>query len=246
MNKDHLVELQRTVATLAFTHHFNMSRWAESVDTRPPGCANACGTSLCLAGLATMLDLSSTDSSFQPTVETLSSEQLYPSLCEVEIINNSNENTLLYVARGSRYLGIPYSCNARIWHHTYWPAPLRSIYSPLEFKDTWPHYRNGDLNAVYQTYLDTRPKSHAINYDLPISYFRALAGYLALETFYRFQDVVVFEGPDWVTASQLAICNPAQATFSTTLTRWLNYYSVKISDFEKIALNTPSAQTFLK
>ena len=234
MNKDHLEQLQRTVATLAFTQHFTMSRWAQP---------DLCGTALCLAGLATMLDLSSTDSSFQPTLETLSSEELYSSLREVEIIN---EDTFLYVSRGSRYLGIPYSYNAPIWHHTNWPAPLRSIYSPLEFKDTWPHYKNGDLNAVYRIYLDTRPESHAINYDLPISYFRALAGYLVLETFYRFQDMAVYRGSDWVAASHLAIGHPANSTFSTTLTRWLKYYSVKISDFEEIAFNTPSAQNFLK
>jgi hypothetical protein len=245
MNKDHLEQLQNTLASLAFTPHFNMSMWAVFVDTRPPGCANACGTSLCLAGLATMLNLSSTKASFSPTVENLSKEDLYPDLRFLEENNNRTQTTLFYVANASQYLDIPYSDNARIWHDAYWPAPLRTLYSPWSFKEGWPYTKDANLNPIYQAYLDARADSKLANYSLPTSYFRALSGYLALETFYRFQDV---RDGNWADASRENIDAMTFTSYTklTVLNYWFIYYAPKITQFEQIALNTPSAQSFLK
>jgi hypothetical protein len=245
MDKDHLEQLQNTVASLVFTPHFDMSKWAQPIDTRPLENANACGTSLCLAGLATMLDLSSRDSSFQPTLERLSNEDLYSELSTLQLDNFRVTPTIFYVARASQYLDIPYSDNARIWHHTYWPAPLRILYSPWNFKEVWPYTKDGNLNPIYQAYLDARAGSKVANYSLPTSYFRALSGYLALETFYRFQDA---RDGDWADASRQRIDKFTFISYTTitALNDWFTYYASKISQFEEIALNTPSAQSFLK
>jgi hypothetical protein len=242
MDKDHLEQLQNTLASLAFTPHFNMATWAQPVDTPNPEYANPCGTSLCLAGLATMLDLSLADSLFQPSVQNLSNEYLYPELGRRQ---DEHKGTLYFVSHAAQFLGIPYDHHANIWHHSCWPIPLRILYSPKDIFDTWPQDKTGKLNAVYQAYLNARPHSNAANYSLPVSYFRALSGYLALETVYRFQDV---RDGDWAAASRENIDAMTFTSYTkpTVLNYWFIYYAPKITQFEQIALNTPSAQSFLK
>ena len=244
MDLDNLRILQDNLAALAFTDHFYMNQW-----TRPFSDlfgSHRCGTSLCIGGLATSLQLSKTSyevitkQSYQPTLDNLSNETLYDQLHD-QWLNENNFN--FFVFHASKYLGIPYDNVAPIWHKHVWPTALIDLYDAIYYLE------------IRQKYLLTFPNSPLPSNSIPSSpagnprcFWKTLAGFLALEAFYEYtSDPRDLE--TWVIASTEAIEATSDKSeklhMYKNLPLWLTKYSDRIIYFETIALNSEAAKQFI-
>jgi hypothetical protein len=231
MNEPNLRILQDTLAGLAFTDHFYMGQW-----TRPFSDLfghHKCGTSLCIGGLATSLQLSKIKQNYQPTLDNLSSETLYDQLHEQWL---EEDNFNFFIFHASNYLEIPCDSLAPIWHKHVWPTALAELYAAVYH------------SQIRQKYLSIFPNSPLSGYPIPDSFWKTLAGFLALEAFYEYTSDPK-DSEAWVTASAQAI----EATLSWPdnhsyiyLPKWLAKYSDRIIYFENIAIQSEPAKQFIR
>jgi hypothetical protein len=231
MNEPNLRILQDNLAGLAFTDHFYMGQWTRPLsDLLGP---HKCGTSLCIGGLATALELSKTKQSYQLTLDNLSNETLYDQLHE-QWLEEDNFNFFIFYA--SKYLGIPYDNVAPIWHKHVWPTALIDLY------DATYH------SEIRQKYFLTFPNSPLSYYSIPSCFWKTLAGFLALEAFYEYTSDPK-DSEAWVNASAEDI--EATLILSDKLHRyknlslWLTKYSDRIIHFENIAIQSEPAKQFI-
>lgn len=230
MNEPNLRILQDTLAGLAFTKHFHMSQWTRPFsDLFGP---HLCGTSLCLGGLATTLELSKAKQNYQPTLDNLSHELLHEQLHDQWL---AEDNCNFFIFHASRYLGIPYDNVAPIWHKHVWPTTLVDLY------DT-----NGSF-TIRQKYLLTFPNSRLANYSVPTCFWKTLSGLLALEAFHEYTSDPK-DSESWVKASAQAIegdVAPDAPDSHTYLPLWLTKYSDRIIHFESIAIQSGPAKKYV-
>jgi hypothetical protein len=161
MNLDNLRILQDNLAGLAFTIHFDMGTWS----------APRCGTTLCLAGLGTTLELSKTSKDHEPSLDNLSTETLYKELHE-QFIEFHDLN--FYVFHACKYIAIPYDNLLSIWHFGEWPLTLKNLYRP-KYPD-----------KIKEKYIQVFPNSKLSRFAIPAYFWQTLAGYLALEAFHEY------------------------------------------------------------
>jgi hypothetical protein len=222
MNLDNLRILQDNLAGLAFTIHFDMGTWS----------APRCGTTLCLAGLGTTLELSKTSKDHEPSLDNLSTETLYKELHE-QFIEFHDLN--FYVFHACKYIAIPYDNLLSIWHFGDWPLAIKDLYIA---KDPY---------LIKKKYIELFPASNLKAYAIPAYFWKTLAGYLALEAFYEYTPK---SGnlEAWVTASSEDIEGyfiPEEETPYEYLPKWLTKYSDRIIHFEQIAIQSEPAKEFL-
>ena len=221
MDLDNFRILQENLAGLAFTLHFDMVTWS----------APRCGTTLCLAGLSTTLELSKTNKNHEPSLDNLSTKALYKELHE-QFIEFDDLN--FYVFHACKYLAIPYDNELPIWHFREWPLALIELY-----RADRPH-------IIKEKYIEVFPASNLKAYAIPAYFWRALAGYLALEAFYEYT-TNLDRLQDWVDSSAEAIegCFIPEGELYEYLPKWLTKYSDRIMHFEQIAIQTEPAKQFL-
>ena len=232
MNEPNLRILQDTLASLAFTDHFYMGQWTRPLsDLLGP---HKCGTSLCIGGLATSLQLSKTKQSYQPTLDNLSKEVLYDELHQ-QWFDEDDFNFFIFHA--SKYLGITYSTLAPIWHKHVWPTALAELY------DATYH------SEIRHKYFLTFPNSPLSYYSIPSCFWKTLAGFLALEAFYEYTSDPK-DSEAWVSASAQAIEStlavPDEPHSYTYLPLWLTKYSDRVMHFESIAIQSEPAKQFIR
>jgi hypothetical protein len=232
MNEPNLRILQDNLTGLAFTNHFYMAHW-----TRPFSDlygSYECGTSLCIGGLATALELSKTKQSYKPSLDNLSNEVLYNELhqqwCDEDDYN-------FFIFHASNYLEIPRDNLAPIWHKHVWPTALAELYDAVYH------------SQIRQKYLSIFPNSPLSGYSIPDSFWKTLAGFLALEAFYEYTSDPK-DSEAWVTASAQAIEAtlgwPDELHKYKDLPLWLTKYSDRIIHFENIAIQNEPAKQFIR
>jgi hypothetical protein len=193
---------------------------------------DTCGTTLCLAGLGTTLELSRTTKNYEPTLDNLSDDSLSKELHE-QFLEFHDFN--FYVFHACKFLGIPYDNLLHIWHGNEWPLALIHLYAAK-----YPH-------RIKEKYIEVFPSSNLKAYAIPAYFWKTLAGYLALEAFYEY-NLKSGNLEAWVTASSEDIEGyfiPEEDYPYEYLPLWLTKYSDRIIHFENIAIQSEPAKEFL-
>ena len=242
MNLTNFEKLQDTLAIFAFTNHFHMETFCsilsptgfpsrfEILALKNAGKDTPCGTTLCLAGFGTAHYLSEQHDNFAPTPEHLASDELHDSLVEERLKHHFNSS--YYTDMSEIWLDISRYQGKKIWFYPEWPKSIGFM------------YRNPQVNNNYLAIIsDPNRISKLSQYQLPLSYFRALAGAIALQAFVEFSeedDDVDIES--WVDRAEALeeICNP-----SNPIAFWIQKYSDLVMRFETIALNSEAAKQFI-
>lgn len=230
MNESNLRTMQDQLAHLAFTMHFYMGSWSSPFNKLYS--QNTCGTTLCLAGLGTTLELSTSTKGYEPTLDNLSDDSLFKELHQ-QYIEFHDLN--FYVFHACNFLGIPYDNLLSIWHENEWPLALRDLYAAK-----YPH-------KIKQKYIEVFPGSRLTGYAIPAYFWKTLSGYLALEAFHQY---TLNSGnlEAWVTASSEDIEGyfiPEEEESYQYLPKWITKYSDRIMHFEQIAIQSEPAKEFL-
>jgi hypothetical protein len=169
MNIENIKKTQEALARLMFTQHYDMGEWIGQDD---------CGTTLCLAGIASALSFES--NSLLPSPNNLHNnfrKKLLPAI-------HHTHNRIKH--RALDFFGIDesdYPCLSpdepdNIFFYTEWPEGLQVIYD-FDVPDTIAELGKGFLYYFVLAHPD-----------LPDSFFKTLAGYLGLEC-------LIERGPLW-------------------------------------------------
>lgn len=222
--------LQKTVAEHAFDDCFNMGIYIGSVPSlKLEGEAFTC---LCLAGFSTAYALGESDPSYLPTADNLVGYGLYAKLAKARDeyyelqgqVCRESDNPItvnFFIRHASEWLGIPY--HSQLWTTFEWPKPFGYLYD--HFEKARP--------TIKSLYLESRSQCLYEVFQLPGTYFRALAGCLALQIYME-----CTPAEDWSTKVADVGCADALAQVFTE-------YSGFIDKFESMAANTPGAKPFL-
>lgn len=164
----HIEEVQKVLAGLAYSNHFDMGNWLE---------LGECGTTLCLAGIAGALQLQLN----KPTPDALNGHVYIDNYFKG--LNKTYGDHLLQDLEirnlACRYLILEVS-NDAIFYVNNWHQVLKQLYY---YNKLWPKsIALKEINEVFTTLFPERLFN--------LSYFRCLAGYLALELYKR-------KGPLW-------------------------------------------------
>lgn len=171
MNRENIQKVQEVLARLMFTEHYHMGDWIGSAE---------CGTTLCLAGIATGLSFQSR--ALQPSIDNLSFGYTYRK--KLFSVLHCVFHTIK--ARALEFFGIDeseYSYMSpdepdNIFFYDEWPEGLQAIY---DF-DVTHAIAELDQGSLYHFVLE--------HPELPKSFFKTLAGYLGLEC-------LIERGPLW-------------------------------------------------
>ena len=158
----HIEQVQKALAGLAYTSHFDMGEWLELGD---------CGTTLCLAGIAGALQLQLD----APTPNALN-DRIYLDNYYKALNKTYGEDLLHQEIRNlaCQYLHLDPS-NDTIFFVNSWPRILKQLY---HYNKLWPKsIALKEINDVFTTLFPERL--------FTLTYFRCLAGYLALEFYKR-------------------------------------------------------------
>jgi hypothetical protein len=231
MNLTNFQKLQYTLATFAFTKHFDMETFCSIL---PPSAVEntPCGTTLCLSGFGAAHYLGEQHHEFfAPTPEHLASHKLHDSLVEKHWKHDFHAN--YYITLACNWLDIlPYQAS-EMWYYQEWPESIKLIYR--QFPES--------IEDIYlSTISDPNRISKLSQYQLPLSYFRALAGAIALQAFIDFhKDDVHIE--TWVDHAEefeeihSDLCDP--------IAFWIHKYSDLVARFETIGLNSEAAKQYV-
>jgi hypothetical protein len=158
----HIEKVQKALAGLAYTSHFDMGDWLE---------LGECGTTLCLAGIAGALQLQLD----APTPDALN-DRIYLDNYYKALNTVYGEDLLHQEIRklACQYLQLDPS-NDTIFFVDSWPQVLKQLYHDNKL---WPRgIALKEINDVFTTLFPERL--------FTLTYFRCLAGYLALEFYKR-------------------------------------------------------------
>jgi hypothetical protein len=231
MNSTNFQKLQDTLATFAFTKHFYMETFCSilphSVVENTP-----CGTTLCLAGFGAAHYLGEQHDNFAPTPEHLASHELHDSLVEKMLKHDFHPN--YYIALSCNWLDISHFQSSEIWYYHEWPKSIGFMYrNPQSMEDIY-----------LATISDPNRISKLSQYQLPLSYFRALAGAIALQAFVEFYvEDYESDNESWVNKAQAF--EEENSDLSDPIAFWIQIYSDLVTRFETIALNSEAAKQYV-
>ena len=232
MNPTNFEKLQDTLATFAFTNHFYIETFCSIL---PPNAGEdtPCGTTLCLAGFGAAHYLGEQhDKFFTPTPEHLASHELHDTLVERNLKHDFHPN--YYIALSCNWLDISHYQGSEIWYYQEWPKAIGLMYrNPQSMEDIY-----------LSTISDSNRIKKLSQYQLPDSYFRALAGAIALQAFVDFhEEDYKSDDESWVNQAQALeeihsnLCDPKAF--------WIHRYSDLLTRFETIALNSEAAKQYV-
>jgi hypothetical protein len=191
-----------------------------------------CSTALCLAGFGAAHYLGELHDKFAPTPEHLATHKLHDRLVEKMLKHNFSPN--YYIALTCNWLDISPFQSLDIWYIHSWPESIGLIYrDPEPIKDIY-----------LSTISDPNRISKLSQYQLPLSYFRALAGAIALQAFVEFyQEDYESDDESWV--DQAEALEEIHSNLCDPIAFWIHKYSDLVTRFETIALNSEAAKQYV-